>query len=79
MKYNTMYEEKFQNRKNAITEARKHLDMSQRELAKLLDTTQQNVQRYEKGRTLPIKLAMKLLKFLPTYKLDDFYGEINNA
>lgn len=57
---------------------RKRLEVTQAELAAALGVTQGNVSFYEKGQTVPPKVAGKLIEFAKTkghvITYDDVYG-----
>lgn len=48
---------------NAIKDIRTGLSMTQSELARALDMTQGNVALYERGQTVPPKVAIRLMEF----------------
>lgn len=65
---------------NSISTIRQRLGVTQEVLARALDVTQGNVSFYERGQTVPPKVAKRLIEYAGANGLhisyDDIYGEV---
>jgi putative transcriptional regulator len=68
---------------NAIKSIRASLEMTQAELARVLDMTQANVAFYERGQTVPPDVARRLILFARsrgfTLGYEDVYGSLGGV
>lgn len=61
---------------NSISTIRQRLGVTQEVLAKALDVTQGNVSFYERGQTVPPKVAKRLIEYASRSGVDISYDDI---